>query len=68
MRSQRSTRICQMCGEANPYARLTDDIVRSMRQRHASEGARLTQLAAEHGVDKTTAWMAVTRRSWKHVD
>lgn len=51
-------------GERHPDARLTEDDVRSIRQR-ASEGYAV--LAREYGVTRQNIRAIVTRRTWKHV-
>lgn len=53
-------------GTATGRAALTDETVRDMRQLHR-DGANFTQIGKRFGVHKSTARMAVTGRSWKHV-
>lgn len=53
-------------GNAHPMAKLTDDIVRKMRERRA-EGASATTLSCEFNVSRMTAFRAATGRSWSHL-
>lgn len=48
-------------------ARLTDAIVRWLRDEHAS-GRRTVELAAEIGVSVGCAAKAIQRQTWRHVD
>jgi hypothetical protein len=57
----------QTRGVDKALAKLTDEIVRTVRSRHAAGGVTLTALAAEYGVSLQVMWMAVTRRTWRHV-
>lgn len=54
-------------GERNGAAVLTAEDVRRMRRLQA-EGWSYTQLAAEFDVERMTAWMAVNRKTWAHID
>jgi hypothetical protein len=53
-------------GEDRPEAKLTAEIVRSMRNR-AAAGEKIKSLAAEFGVDNSTASVAIARKTWRHV-
>jgi hypothetical protein len=53
-------------GESHPLARLSADVVRAMRARHA-HGATYKALAIEVGVSDTTARRAIRKETWKHV-
>lgn len=53
-------------GSQTKQAVMTEDIVRSFRDRYAA-GERLSVLAAEAGVSKPTVHYAVTGKTWKHV-
>lgn len=53
-------------GERHPRARVTDDSVRDIRQRHAA-GATLMSIAVLYGVSHGTVSSIVARRTWKHV-
>lgn len=53
-------------GEANPYAKLTDVIVREMRERYLS-GETFTSIAQSFGVAITTASRIAQRQAWVHV-
>lgn len=59
-------------GEGNPAAKLTEDLVRTMRAMHAA-GTSCPKIAKwlqnEKGItiDRTTAWLVVTRRNWPEV-
>lgn len=54
------------CGEANGYAKLTEDAVRTIRAKSA-QGASSSKLGALHGVDSSTIRLIVSRRSWRHI-
>jgi hypothetical protein len=54
-------------GTMQPNARLTDQIVRELRQRYAN-GETVTALAAEKGISIPGAHKAIHRKTWKHVD
>lgn len=54
-------------GEKNGMAKVTADMVRSIRAQHASGGASFKHLAALYGVSKYTVVDIVRRRYWKHV-
>lgn len=53
-------------GERNGHARLTDDVVRRMRQLHA-DGVPAAEIGRRFGVDSTHTWRICTRRSWGHI-
>ena len=53
-------------GERNPFAKLTDDIVREIRAR-CTNGERVRVIANDMGLNETTVSIVKTRRSWKHV-
>jgi len=53
-------------GETLPQAKLTEQSVREMRQRHA-DGETCVDLAKEYGVTHMTASRALRRISWTHV-
>lgn len=53
-------------GEKVHTAKLTEDDVRDLRERHAS-GVSMYQLAKHFGVSAPTVKDAVTRETWKHV-
>ena len=55
-------------GERRGNVVLTEAAVREMRQRHDPAKRNLDQLAREFGVSRHTAWMAVHRRTWTHID
>jgi predicted XRE-type DNA-binding protein len=57
----------QMKGQACHLAKLTPEIVRLLRQRHAS-GVSQKQIAIEHGVSSSRVSSIVNRLSWKHVE
>jgi len=54
-------------GEKSPSAKLTNDSVRSIRIESAA-GATLDALAAKYKVDRNAIWLAVKRKTWKHVE
>lgn len=53
-------------GERSPNARLTEQEVRAIRDRHAA-GVAIRQLARETGMGATTITRIVRRESWRHV-
>lgn len=54
-------------GSDNPMARLNEQTVADMRRRHYIEGEDMTALAEEYGVHQSTAYLAITGQTWKHV-
>lgn len=55
-------------GQRNPAAKLTDEQVRRIRERYATEDIRFTTLACEYGVDAKHISNLVKRRHWTHLD
>lgn len=55
-----------LIGMRNPMARMTDDLVRTIRRRKA-EGATYDTLALEFGLTRTPLWKIVHRITWTHV-
>ena len=53
-------------GEANPRARLTEDVVRIIRAR-ALTGETQSSLGREFGVKWNTIWLIVHERTWRHI-
>lgn len=53
-------------GEKHYATKLTANDVLTIRQLH-SEGVSLQALAVEYGLNKSTVWAIVNRRSWRHV-
>lgn len=53
-------------GERNPGSRLTDELVRSSRERH-TRGESWYAIAKDIGLSLTTVWAAGTGRTWKHI-
>lgn len=53
-------------GERHPFARLTDDLVRTIRQRR-NEGWTYTRLAADFGINRAQAYRIVTHQRWAHI-
>lgn len=54
-------------GQAHPFAKLTEDIVRECRRRHEA-GESQRALAREFGVAKPTMQHALTGLTWRHVE
>jgi hypothetical protein len=54
-------------GENNTNAKLTDEKVRAIRERH-SAGVYIKALAREYGVDKKAIQNIVRRITWRHVN
>jgi hypothetical protein len=55
-------------GEANPRAKLKEAQVREMRRLRAEEGASISELARRFIVTERTAYLVITRQTWKHLD
>lgn len=53
-------------GEQLPQAKLTNDLVYMIRQRHAA-GEMQSAIAKELGMSKATICMVVNRRTWTHI-
>lgn len=53
-------------GESNNNAKLTEDVVRRIKQRLA-EGAHQCDVAREFGATKTNVWAIAHGKSWTHV-
>jgi hypothetical protein len=53
-------------GDDHYLAKLTAEIVRECRARHAN-GETTYALAEEFGVTQPAVWQAVSGRTWKHV-
>lgn len=53
-------------GDTHPQAKLSTEIVRDIKRRLA-EGAKLSHLAAEYGVDTGLIWQIKAERIWQHV-
>lgn len=60
------SRRCVRLGRTAGNCKLTDALVRELRQRHL-EGAALKKLAREYGFDRSTVRNAVRRITYKHV-
>lgn len=54
-------------GEQHTHAKLTDAIVRELRERHEAGGMSIAALALQYGVSRESAGDAINRRTWKHV-
>lgn len=54
-------------GERHPDAKLTAEIVRSVRSEYAAGGVLQRELAERHGVHQTKISSIIRRQSWKHV-
>jgi hypothetical protein len=57
----------QCRGEGKSMAKLTDDSVRAFRARYAAGGVTIGELADEAGIHLQTMYLALKRRTWKHV-
>lgn len=54
-------------GEERPLAKLTDSLVRSMREMRSRRGVLFRDIARAHGVNYSTAYRAVMGLTWRHV-
>ena len=66
--SDRDEKERQSRGELRYNHKLTDEIVREMRQMFATGKHTITQISRKFGFRFCTTWDAVNKRSWKHVD
>ena len=55
-------------GMSHPMAKLTDDQVREIRTRWASDRPRQGALAQEYGVSKGLIGLIIRRKAWAHLD
>lgn len=55
-------------GEENPYARLTNAIVREIRSLYAQGGVSQEAIGARFNIDQTAVSRVIRRQTWKHVD
>jgi len=53
--------------EAHPGRRLTDELVREIRDRYAAGGVMQKALAEDYGIVKSTVGMIVRGETWKHL-
>lgn len=56
-----------LIGTAHPQAKLTDDIVRSIRQRYLAGDHGITAMGKEYGVSPMVIYNAAIGTTWKHV-
>lgn len=54
-------------GAARMWAKLTDESVRAIRERHAIGGVTWAELATKYGVSRTSAYRAGVGDTWDHV-
>jgi hypothetical protein len=54
-------------GETNPSAKLTEQQVREIRERHAVSGGSFAALARDYGVTGRQIGQIVRRKQWKHI-
>jgi len=54
-------------GEQHPSAKLTDELVRTIRRRYAEDGVSCIALGREYGVSHTVISDIVRRLAWRHV-
>lgn len=66
-KGRRRSRCMPRPGERNPMARLTPQVVREIRARHARGDAQ-KMIAAELNVPTQTVNNIVLRHSWKHIE
>lgn len=59
-------RVVALSGEANANARLSDELVRDIRARHA-RGEKQTSIAAALGMHQGNVSRIVLRKAWKHI-
>jgi hypothetical protein len=54
-------------GELYPFAKLTEEDVRSIRSRYSFRRVTAKMLAAEYGVHEDTIKLVLQRKTWRHV-
>ncbi len=54
-------------GEKNKQAKLTDDKVRTIRERYAAGGISMEKLASEYGISIGHVSVIISRKAWRHV-
>lgn len=55
------------CGERQGHAKLTTAIVRAMRAEYAAGGVSYNTLGARYGVDHSTVYAIIKRKTWTHI-
>jgi hypothetical protein len=64
---ERKSRNNPPCGERCKSAKLTDALVREIRQRREAEKVTYQKMSEEYNLPLPRIWKAATRRIWKHV-
>lgn len=54
-------------GEAAPSSKLTESVVKAMREDWQAQRRSLIDIAREYGVTKQAVWRVVRRQTWRHV-
>ncbi len=54
-------------GERNPWAKLTDDVVRALRREYVPRKVTFQKLADKYGITKGNVIHVIKRHTWKHV-
>ncbi len=54
-------------GERHGISKLTDQDVREIRARHASEKISYKRLGKDYGIDQSTTYRIVHRKTWQHI-
>ncbi|WP_420711557.1 HNH endonuclease [Streptomyces sp. NRRL F-4489] len=54
-------------GESHPYAKLTEETVRQIRQQYDSGHYTQSELARAHGIGRTAVGCVVRHETWRHV-
>ena len=57
----------QRFGESNPASKLTSNIVLAIREEYRHERGQQRRLAKKYGVTRSTIWLVVHRKKWRHV-
>lgn len=55
-------------GESNGFAKLTDEVIETIRERYAAGGVRQIDLAAEFGIGQSHVSRIVRREAWGHLE
>jgi hypothetical protein len=57
----------QARGASVGLAKMTEELVVELRRRYAMGGISILDLAREFGITQNPAWMAIKRKTWKHI-
>jgi len=55
-------------GAKHHFAKLNPEKVREARKRYAEGGISIFDLSLEYGVNASTMYLAINRKTWRHVE